>query len=94
MKRLRGIGGADALLVAVSDSSLCQIVRRELQSDAITGQNTNAIAAQLTCQVGQHSPILVQLHAKQTAWKFFYDSSRYLNAVFFTHRVGARDFLF
>lgn len=71
----------------VSDSSLCQIVGRELQSDAIAGQNTNAIAAQLTGQVGQHDPILVQLHTEQTAWKFFYDSSGYLNAVFFTHRV-------
>jgi len=94
MNGLRGIARADTLLVPVGDSSLCQIVGRELQSDAIAGQNTNAIPAQLAGQVGQHGPILVQLHAKQAAWKFFYNSSRYLNAVFFTHRVGARDFLF
>ena len=34
-----------ALLVPVGDSTLGQIVGREFQSDSITGQHTNPIAA-------------------------------------------------
>src|ERR1039457_7164181 len=84
----------NSLFVPVGDSSLCQIVRRELQRDPVAGQHTNAIAAQLTGQVGQHGSILVELDAEQTARKFFYDSSGDLDAVFFTHRSARGDFYF
>jgi len=86
MNELGGKRAGWFLLVPVGDSTLGQIIGGEFQSHTIAGQHSNPISAQLTSQVGKDGAFLVQLHAKQAAWKFFYDCSSYLNTVFFAHR--------
>lgn len=50
--------------MTVCDPALGQIVRGHLQSDAVAGQHSNAIAPQLPRQVGQHRTFLIQLDTK------------------------------
>ena len=73
------------LFVAVSDSALGQIVRGKFQGNPVARQHSNAVAAQLAGQVGEHRSFLIQLYAEQSAWEFFYNGSSNFNAIFFAH---------
>ncbi len=71
--------------MTISDAALGQIVRRNLQGDAIARQNADAIAAKLARQVRKHGAFLIQLHAEQAAGEFLNNGSGYFNAIFFAH---------
>src|SRR5713101_3431909 len=71
--------------MAVGDAPLGQIVRRELQGDAVAGQYADAIPAQFARQVGEHCSFLIELNAEKAAGKFFDYGSCDFNAVFFAH---------
>src|ERR1700680_333873 len=73
------------LFVAVSDAALGEIVRRHFESYAVARQHANAVAAELSGQVGQHGAFLIQLHAEQAAGEFLNYGSSHFNAVFFAH---------
>jgi hypothetical protein len=77
--------GIGDLLVPVGDASLGEVIRRHFESYAISGKDPDSIAPQLACQMRQHGSILVELDAKQTAWKLFNYRSSNFNAIFFTH---------
>jgi len=78
--------------MAVGDASLGQIVRGKLQGDAVAGQNADTIAAELACQVRQHTALLIQLDAEKAAGEFLNYGSSDFNAIFFTHRPPRRDY--
>jgi len=56
--------------MAKSDTTLSQIVRGELQGDAIAGQHTDPVAAQPPGQMRQdHVRVVFKLHAEKTTGK-------------------------
>jgi hypothetical protein len=71
--------------MAVGDSTLSQIVRREFQGDAISGENADPVTAEFPGEVRQNGPLLVKLNAEQSAGELFYYSSSDFDAVFFAH---------
>jgi hypothetical protein len=73
------------LLVAVRDSTLRQIVRRQFHGHAVTRQHANAVAAQPAREMRQHGAFLIELNAELPAWKFLNNSSSDFDAVFFAH---------
>src|SRR4051794_19950519 len=75
----------DFLFVAIGDSSLGEVIRRHLQSDAIACQHANSIASEFSRQMRENRPILIQLNAEQSAWKLFHYCPGHFNTVFFTH---------
>jgi len=74
----------DVLTVAERDTSLGQIVGREFQRNAISGQNPNAITPQAAGQMSQDNAVLLQLNTELTAGKLLQNGPGYFNAVFFT----------
>ena len=52
------------------NSAFGEIVRGEFQSDFITRQNADAIAAEPARQMSQHHALVFQLNAKQAAGEF------------------------
>ena len=77
------------LFVAIRDPALGQIVGRKLQSDAISGQHADAIAAEFSSQMGQDVLLLVELHTEQTTGKFLYNRSGDFNAIFCSSSLRA-----
>ena len=71
--------------MAVGDAALGQVVRGELEGDAVSGKDSNAVAAQLTGKVREDGALLVELDAEEAAGEFFDDRSSYFDAVFFAH---------
>jgi len=65
--------GRRALFVAVRDAALGQVVRGELEGDAVSGKDSNAVAAQLTGKVREDGALLVELDAEEAAGEFFDD---------------------
>jgi hypothetical protein len=63
-----------------------EIVRGELQRNFVARENADAIAAQPAGEVRQDYALVLQLHAKKPAGKFFKDSSSNFYAVFFAHK--------
>lgn len=78
--------------MAIGDSTFCQIVGGELQGNAITGENPDAVPAELTREVGQNDTVLIELNAEQTTWKLLNDSPSYFNTIFLTHQPPWQDF--
>jgi len=63
-------GRQAVLSMTECNSAFGEIVRGEFQSDFVTRQNADAIAAEPARQVGQHHPLVFQLNAEQAAGKF------------------------
>jgi hypothetical protein len=47
------------LFVAVGDSTLCQVIRRHLKGDTITGENSYAIASEFASEMSENRSILI-----------------------------------
>ena len=69
----------------VGDPAFGEIVRRHFEGDSVAGQDPDAVAAEFTGEMRQHSALLIELNVKETAGKFFNDGTGNLNAVFLTH---------
>src|ERR1700741_2006865 len=82
----------DCLLVAVGYASFGQVVWRHFQSDAMAGQNTNAVAAQLAGQMGEYCAFLIKLNAEQPAGEFFNYGTCDFNTIFFAHCPPMQDY--
>jgi butyrate kinase len=64
-------GSGRVLSVAECDSTLGEIVGRQLQGDFVARQHPDAVAAQATCEVGQNDAVLFELNTEQAAGEFF-----------------------
>jgi hypothetical protein len=73
------------LTMAERNSTFCQIVGREFEGDFIAGQNADAVAPQAAGQVGEHDPLMFQLHAELAAGELLEDGSGNFNAIVFAH---------
>jgi hypothetical protein len=71
--------------MAVGDAALGQVVRGELEGDAVSGEDSNTIAAQLAGEVREDGALLVELDAEEAAGEFLDDGSGYFDAVFLAH---------
>jgi hypothetical protein len=80
-----GEKSAMMLLMPVGDPAFREVVRGKFHRDAISSQHSDSVPPELAGQVRQHSPIDVQLHAEQSARKFFNHSSSNFDAIFLTH---------
>jgi len=79
--------------MSVSNSPFSEIVGRHLYGNAITGENSNAVTAELASKVSQNRSILIQLHTEQPGGELFNHCSCYFNTIFFTHsppEIGMR----
>ena len=77
--------GPAGLFVAIGYAAFGEIVGRHFQSDAVTGENADAVAAQLAGEMGENEPFLIQLDAKQPARELFDHSSGNFNTILFAH---------
>jgi hypothetical protein len=73
------------LLVAIRNTALGQVIRRQFQGHSIARQNADSISAQFAGKVGQDGAFLLKLNAEQSAGEFFNDGSSNFNTVFFAH---------
>jgi len=71
--------------MAVRDAALGQVVRGELEGDAVAGEDSDTVAAQLAGEVREDGALLVELDAKEAAGEFLDDGSSYFDTVFFAH---------
>jgi len=79
-------GCGATLSVAEGYSTLCQVVRRQLERDLVASEYANAIPPQTPCQMGEDHAIMLQLNTEKTAGEFFKNRTGYFNAVFFAHK--------
>ena len=71
--------------MSVSDATFSEVIGRHFHCDAITGENSNSVAAELAREVSQYRSILIQLYAEQPGGEFFNHGPGHFNAIFFTH---------
>ena len=69
----------------VGDAALGQVVRGELEGDAVSGEDSNTVAAELAGEVREDGALLVELDAEEAAGEFLDDGSGYFDAIFFAH---------
>lgn len=69
----------------VSDATFGQVVWGKLEGDTVAREDTNTVAAQFAGEVRENRALLVELNAKEAAWKFLDDGSGHFDAVFFAH---------
>ena len=70
------------LLVTVDDAAARQIVRRELDGDAITGEDADEILAHLAGDMGEHLMLVIELDPKHGVGQRLDDRAHYLDRVF------------
>jgi len=58
------------LTVPERNAAFRQVVRGQLQSDAIAGQDSNSVAAEPARQVRQDNAVLLELNTKKSAGEF------------------------
>ena len=80
------------LTMAEGDTSLGEIVGRQLHGDLVAGENANAIAAQAAREVGQNDAFVIQLDAEQSTGELLKYRTGYFDAVFFTQRFSLLPF--
>lgn len=80
-----GVIPETGLLVAISNTTLGEIVWREFHGDFVTGQNADAVTAEFSSEVGENGAILGYFDTKQATWEFFDYGSGYFNTIFFAH---------
>ena len=82
---LRPISPRAFLATAINDAALRQIVRRELNSNLITGENANVVFAHLAGDVRNHSMTVRELNSERGVRKRVDDTSFHLNCILFRH---------
>lgn len=73
------------LFVAIGNAAFGQIVGRHFHGDTVTGQYTDSIPAELSGEMGEHEPFLIQLHTEQATGELLDHSSGNFNTILFTH---------
>src|SRR5262245_16302606 len=71
--RIALVGTRKPLLVAVGDSSAIQVVRRELDLHAVTGQDADVVAAHLAGDVTEDHVVVVELDAEHRVREGLHD---------------------
>lgn len=67
------------------DAPFGEIVRRELKSYFVTGENAYAIPAKPAGKMGEYHSLMFELDAEETTRELFQDDSGYFYAVLFAH---------
>lgn len=71
------------LFVAVRDSTLGEVVRREFQRNSITVHDLDAIPPESSGHGRQHCSAGIQLYRKHSSFELFYNLTEYFDCVFF-----------
>jgi len=79
---------AEALLVAVSDSTIREVVGRELQRNLISVHDLDAIAPESSGHRRQHRSAGVEFDRKHSSFELFYNFTEYFDCVFFWQIVS------
>ena len=61
--------------MAVDDAALRQVVRRKLDVDAIAGKNSDAVAAEASCDVREDDVTVLQFYGERSARKDLLDAA-------------------
>ena len=69
--------------VTVHDSTLCQIVRRELDIDSIAWKYSDSMSAHPAGNVSEDRVAVFQLYGERRAWENLFDAPRYLDRALF-----------
>jgi len=80
--------------VSEGNPAFGQIVGGKFQSDLISRQHADAIAAEAASKVCQHHSLMFQLNAEETAGKLLQHGSGYFYTVFLTHSTSSFPFAF
>src|SRR6185437_725042 len=75
-----------ALLVAVGDAAAVEVVRRELDLDAVAGEDPDVMAAHLPRDVAQDLVVVVELDLEHRVGQGLRDLALHLDLLFLTHR--------
>src|SRR5436305_3837971 len=78
-----------ALAVAVDDPRAAQIVRRDLDPDAVARKDADAEAAHLARHVTQHLVVVVELDAEHRVGQGLDDLALELDLFFLRHTAGS-----
>jgi glycosyltransferase involved in cell wall biosynthesis len=73
------------LLVAVGDAAAVEVVRRELDLDAVAGQDADVVAAHLARDVAEDLVVVVELDAEHRVGEGLGDLALHLDLLFFAH---------
>src|SRR6185312_4064237 len=84
----RQSGGPSA--VPECDPAFGQIVGGKFEGDFVARQNANAIAPQAPGEMRENDPVMFQLHAEETAGKFFQNGPGYFDTVFLAHSTSLK----
>jgi len=71
------------LLVPVSDSAFCQVVRRQFERNPVTSHDLNPVPSQSPGHGGQHCFARVEFDCKHSSPEFFDNFAHYFDRVFF-----------
>ena len=74
------------LTVAVDDPRAVKIVRRNFNADAVTGEDSNPVAAHLACYVTENQMAVVEFDAEHRVWQRLNDVALELDFLFFGHQ--------
>ena len=69
--------------MAVGDSALCEVVRREFQRNLITVHDLDPITTKLSGHRRQHGSACVDLYGKHPSLELLDDLAHYFDCVFF-----------
>lgn len=74
------------LTVAVDDPRAVKVVRRNLNANAVTGEDSNPVATHLAGYVTEHKVSVVELHAEHRVRQRLNNVAFELNFLFFGHQ--------
>ena len=80
------------LLESVRDPASSQVVRRQLDADAVTGQDADEVHAQLAADVGEHPVTVLQLDREHGVRKRLDDRSFDFDRIALGHRCSCFPF--
>ena len=73
------------LFVAVGNTALGEVVGGEFHGDTVTGEDTDAVAAQLAGEMRQDDALLLEQDTEESTGELFDHGSGHFDAIFFTH---------
>ena len=74
------------LTVAVDDPRAVKVVWRDFNADAVTGKDSNPVAAHLARYVTEHEVSVVEFDAEHRVWQRFNNVAFKLDFLFFGHQ--------
>src|SRR2546423_11882963 len=80
-QRMAGVSA----LVTEGDAPSCEVVRRDLQSYPIPGENTNAESPHLSRDCRVYVMAIVHLHPERRIWQYFSNGPFQLDCFFLRH---------